>query len=432
MNIFNWFSSESNTACTPVDTDTSATDVAKINDTFAELQSAVRETSLLANDLSLSLNSKLKTTESILATLLCTLADGVAMFTDDGKIKQWNASATAIFGYRKDEVMGKLICDIVNSRIQDFLDKAADGKVTTCFKDEILATHKTGSRLILDISISTLPPEPDTAPCFILIMRDVTEKKKKEKLTKEHEILLNTIITVTDDIVVVKDGNGRWELLNHAAQKVHDIGDQIIGLTSEEIKALLPQHSEELTSVEETDEETWANRTATRTAIIISDQHSKRHYDIIKTPIFDKSGNRDKIITVGRDVTMLKEKRESVIVAHRALNASSDMVCICDNTGNVVFANKRLIEVYHFNSYNDIVGKNMSVVRHPSNDAAFYKNMWSTILAGKIFTAKYYNRDQKGNAIFINASLIPMLSDDTSYFIGIQKVVPKPWPPITT
>jgi len=401
----------------------------EVDDTFLELQNVVTETSLLANELAVSLDTKLKTTESILNTLLSTLADGVAIFRQDGTIKQWNPAASEIFGYSKEEVLNKDICTIIHQGIQEFITKHQLNNKAVCIKDEISSMHKSGNRLILDLSINALPEEDDGTQCYIVIIRDVTEKVRKEKLSRSHEVLLNTIISATDDIIVVKDKNSKWELLNTAARQIHNIDDKILGMTSNEIIKTMPQYADELEKVIETDEEAWKAASPVRSEIVVHDVMGNRYYDIIKTPTYDKDGNRDKLISVGRDITIIKEKRESIKITHKALNASSDMVCICDSNGIIVFVNNKFLEIYKFKTYNSVIGKKMNIVRHPSNSDNFYKDMWQTIFNGEIFKATYYNKAADDSDVYIESTTMPIISEEEgtlSYFICVQKVIDEP------
>jgi PAS domain S-box-containing protein len=406
-----------------------------LDSAFNQLQDAVLSTTQLAANISVSLEEKLQLTEQKLSTILNALTDGVVLTDKEGNIIDWNGGVENIFGYTKEEAIGQNIGFIAGAGHEKymarFFEKLASGEYESPVVQHVRSVkcmHKTGRDLELEISVNLLPATDGAGTnTFLAILRDVTERNKLGKERRDRQVMLDTIITSSQDVIIVKDAIGRWKLLNEAGKLLYGFTDSdYLNCTDDEIAYKFPTLADSLSICMDTDRTAWTARSATRSEEIVLDKHGKKmFYDVIKTPTFDRDGHRHELIITARNVTMLKEKRASVTIAHTALNASTDMVCITDNVGLVVFANKKLIQTYKFQDYYEIVGKKMSAVRHPETPDSMYKEMWSTINAGNMFQTTFMNRDLEGNDVKVFTTIMPIVDEElsTPYFICIQKVV---------
>jgi PAS domain S-box-containing protein len=408
-----------------------------LDKTFNDLQSAVLSTTQLASNISVSLEEKLKLSEQKLTTVLNALIDGVVLTDDKGIVLDWNQGAERIFGYTKLDMVGKNISYIAGPSHEMYMANFIL-KLATLHPDSVAVNHirtvkclhKTGKTLDLEISVNTLPLAniEDCDVKYLAIIRDVTEKNKLNKESVDRQVMLDTIISSTEDIIIVKDAIGRWKLLNDAGKTVYKFENEedYLNCTDDEIAYKFPHFAKALAQCAVTDNIAWAAGKSTRSEEILKDDSGKNMYfDVIKTPTFDDKHHRHELIIIGRNITLLKEKRASISIAHTALNASTDMVCITDHEGKVVFANRKLIQTYKFTDYVGIIGKRMSIIRHPDTPDSLYKELWATIKSGNIFQSTFQNRDLEGCDITIFTTIIPIVDKElkTPYFICIQKVV---------
>lgn len=411
-------------------------DTATLDATFKQLQDAVAETTSMASNISATLEERLTFTEQKLSTILFVLTEGVIVTDKTGTIKEWNSGAQIIWGYNSFEMIGQNISVIAGDMHLGHMKRFVDNKTNDATPAHTIAVnhvrriqcrHKDGHELHLEISVNLLPELDSDEFSFIAIIRDVTERVKAEKEHAEQENMIKTIISSTEDVVIVKDAIGRWVLLNESGKRLYNLTDEeYLNKTDEEIAYLKPHYKENLGRCSDTDKEAWANRKATRSEEILIDKDGhKLYFDVMKTPTFDKDGHRHELVVIARDVTQLKEKRQSVTIAHKALNASSDIVCITDNNGYVVFANEKLIRTYKFVDYHDVIGKRMSIVRHPDTPPEIHRELWDTIRSGKVFQKAIVNRDQAGNDVRIFTTIMPIVNEDltTPYFICVQKLL---------
>ncbi|HSN03440.1 MAG TPA: PAS domain S-box protein [Nitrospira sp.] len=115
-----------------------------------------------------------------------TALDGVVTIDAAGVITDWNAQATAIFGWSREEVLGQLLAETViperdreahQQGLREFL-KTGVGPILNR-RVEITALHREGREFPVELSVS--PARIGEAYIFSAFIRDITERRKSER-----------------------------------------------------------------------------------------------------------------------------------------------------------------------------------------------------------------------------------------------------------
>jgi len=115
-----------------------------------------------------------------------TALDGVITIDAAGVITDWNAQATAIFGWSRDEVLGRILAEtIVPERdreahthgLREFL-RTGVGPILNR-RIEITARHYDGREFPVELSVS--PARIGEAYIFSAFVRDITDRRKAER-----------------------------------------------------------------------------------------------------------------------------------------------------------------------------------------------------------------------------------------------------------
>lgn len=405
-----------------------------LNSTFDELQAAVQETSKLAASISTQLESRLQATEQQLSTILYVVTEGVIVLDCDRIIREWNTGAEIIFGYTKQEVVGKHI-DVLAPTPDDVKlieerfacnNYSETGNINRI--REMRNKHKSGRDILVEVSINPFPSTVPGRQNLVAIVRDVTTQHAERALREQERTLMSTVLNSSSDVIIVRNAAGRWIMINQAAKHLYSfVSDSNFYMkTHMEIAEEFPEFKEHFLESMSTDAEAWKSRKTLRTEAVVVDGNSQRQYfDVMKTPIFDKNGDREMIVITARNITSIKEKREHITVAYKALNASSDIITITDNTGNIIFANRMFLIKYRFTDGRAVHGRNMSTVQSPQTPKHVYDQMWETVKIGKVWEGVLTNCDTLGNPVTTSTTVIPIVDQhlDTSYYITVQKLL---------
>lgn len=128
---------------------------------------------------------------SVLALVLETALDGVIVMRADGDVVDWNQQAEAMFGWRRDEAIGRPLAELV---IPESLRAAHWAGLNRYLgtgegillrrRVEVSAARKSGEEFPVELSIS--PVEVDGATVFLGFVRDITQRRQNEEFLKRQ------------------------------------------------------------------------------------------------------------------------------------------------------------------------------------------------------------------------------------------------------
>jgi PAS domain S-box-containing protein len=125
----------------------------------------------------------------------------------DGKVTGWNPAAERVFGWRADEVMGKLPEIVPEDKVQERTelgDKTASGEVTTGF--ETVRTNHQGVRFPVSISTAPVCDEKGKITGLVDVIEDISERKKTELELYEKSAVLTAVTHALTDFL----DSGNW------------------------------------------------------------------------------------------------------------------------------------------------------------------------------------------------------------------------------
>ena len=185
---------------------------------------------VLSNDITerLKTEAALRQSEEINRLIMSSSLDAIICMDLEGRIIFWNPRAEQIFGWEKEEIIGRLLSDtIVPPRYREqhihglvHYKKTGDGPVLNKLV-ELSAVNKQGIEFPIQLAI--IPVKENENEFFCSFIQDITERKKGEMKLKESHEQLRQLASHLQDI--------REEEQKRIAREVHDeLGQQITGL----------------------------------------------------------------------------------------------------------------------------------------------------------------------------------------------------------
>ncbi|MGC2021748.1 MAG: PAS domain S-box protein [Candidatus Sulfotelmatobacter sp.] len=138
---------------------------------------------------------ELKRSEVRKAAIVDSALDCIVTIDHEGCITEFNPAAEHTFGYRRDEVLGRHLADVIippslrERHRQGFARYLATGEARVLGKRiEMTAVRADGSEFPVELAIARIPL--DGPPSFTGCLRDITERKRAEHELRRSEAFL--------------------------------------------------------------------------------------------------------------------------------------------------------------------------------------------------------------------------------------------------
>ena len=168
-----------------------------------------------------SIEDALQRTKAKLELILDTSPLPIAGIDPEGGITSWNKAAERVFGWKADEVLGRLCRTIPPDEVEDYrqlIRSAMQGETLTGM---IRLRQKSGGELIYT-SVSLAPQRNERGePIGVTaVVEDVTERKRAEQSMQESQQLLELVLATLPVGVAVTDRKDDIILVNETWQRI--------------------------------------------------------------------------------------------------------------------------------------------------------------------------------------------------------------------
>jgi PAS domain S-box-containing protein len=158
------------------------------------------------------------------------------------------------------------------------------------------------------------------------------DRRQMQEQLREQDELLTTLINALPDCVSLKDGQGRWLIVNQAQLELFRVRpSDCLGKSDRELAAMLGgtgPYAEAFATCARTDEQAWlAGKLSRCEETIRSPDGRECIFDVVKVPLFDLDGRRKALVAVGRDVTerrLVERERTALLQAEKAARAEAE------------------------------------------------------------------------------------------------------------
>ena len=175
---------------------------------------------------------------------------------------------------------------------------------------------------------------------------------------------LTAFINALPDIVVIKDGQSRWQTINHAARDALELADfDWQGKDNAELAALRPAFRAFHEAAQVTDELAWQSVTISlSTEHIFAEGAPPRISEVRKMPVFAASGERLALMVIARDITERIETESQLRKLSLAVEQSPENIVITDLAGRIEYVNAALVTNTGY-SRDELVGISPAILK---------------------------------------------------------------------
>lgn len=137
-----------------------------------------------------------------------------------------------------------------------------------------------------------------------------------------------------------------------------------------------------------------------------------------------RQANRRMFTFIVRDVTERKRTEEALKLQSTALESAANAIVITDREGTILWTNDAFTRLTGY-SREEAIGSNTRMLKSGVQDQSFYKNLWNTIFAGKVWRNELVNRRKNGDLYSEEMTITPVRDERGAItrFVAIKQDV---------
>ncbi len=111
------------------------------------------------------------------------------------------------------------------------------------------------------------------------------------------------------------------------------------------------------------------------------------------------------------DITDIKNTKQKLKMLAQAVEQTDELVMITDADGRVTYVNDAYVAHSGY-KHNELIGKNLNIFKSGVHSKDFFKELWKTILNGKIYSKTIKNRKKDGQFYYEELTISPIYDDE--------------------
>ena|GEM_PF-1334333 len=247
---------------------------------------------------------------------------------------------------------------------------------------------------------------------LLIVGRDVTEKRRMEESLKLSKLMVSES---RDMLLLVRNRDGRIVSANAAAVEFY-------GYTREELLAKtiydLRQNNDVALAAHQLSQ-------AFASGILFETVHVHKDGHTIPVEVSSHGTNFEEegfLVSSIRDITARKAVESKLLQLEQSIAAAANGIFLVKPNGIIFWVNAAFTQMTGY-SAEEAIGKNPRFLKSGQHDTGFYRELWQTVLAGKVWKAEIFNRRKDGTIYPENKTITPVLdaAGKLSHFICVQE-----------
>jgi len=355
---------------------------------------------------------------TVLSNAFRAALDPILILDLEGKVRNVNEAARRLF---ETEELGVSALDYVAPEDKEKITAAMQGLIAGSSANiaEFTIVTKSGRRVLIEATGSLMINANGKATGFVVVERDITERKKAEEALRESEMRFRHILENSQDASYRRNLKaGRYDYLSPVITKLTGYSVDEMSTMSEHVvtEHIHPDDREQVARIFG-DALSGLSRTYRVEYRFMCRDGQYRWMNDLGSIMLDERGKQQFLVGSLRDITERKQVEAEIIVLSNAFRAALDPVLIFDMQGNVVNANEAAHKLFERND----VGVNALESVAPEDKERIAVALQGLITSGRHSIVQFSIVTRSGRRVPLEASGNIML-DASGKPVGIVVV----------
>lgn len=339
-----------------------------------------------------------------------------------------SASCERVFGYTSEEALETKLTDwltpewrpVVVASLQQMLEEKLPNFTLEC---EIY--RRDGATIWCEIQVSIWKDEIAGSVMIAGSSRDISDRKLVESSLLESEKRFSQVAALTGEWVWEVDKDGLFLYCSSAVFGILGyFPEEMVGQMYWCVLGEDPEEQMSLTDVRNA----FGSRREFKGLVTTQICKDGRRVIIESRgfPFTNTKGEFAGYRGINRDITEVVRATESRELLAAVVEHGADSVVVTDTKGEIKYVNPAFTKVSGYTS-EEAVGTNPRVLKSGLHDDSFYKGLWESVTAGKVWTGHFINRKKDGSLFEEDATISPMIDPNgkITNYVAVKRDVTK-------
>jgi nitrogen fixation negative regulator NifL len=326
----------------------------------------------------------------------------------EGRFRYVNPALASIFGYTVAEItdtLGPLDLTVPEDRLiaAENIRRRINGEIQE-IRYAFRGLRKNGE--IIHVEVHGRRLDYLGKPAVMGTLIDITERERAQKALRDSEERFRTLTETASSIILIYQGE-HMRYVNRAAEA-------LVGYTRQEILAktfwdVIYPDDQEMIRQRGLARQRGENVPPNIEVRVVTKHGEIRWVDF--TAAMVEFEGKPAVLGTAFEITRRKQAEDAMRLQSTALNAAANAIVITDQDGTIQSVNPAFTTLTGYTA-SEAIGKNpRDLVKSGVQDAEFYRTMWKTLLANKVWKGEIVNRRKDGSLYTEEQTITPVVNE---------------------
>jgi two-component system, cell cycle sensor histidine kinase and response regulator CckA len=364
-------------------------------------------------------------------TTLYSIGDAVITTDAAGTIQSMNSTAERLTGWVEADARGNPI-ERIYTILNEETRRSIDNPVQKVLREGLvvgLANHavlisKEGKEFPIADNGAPIRNKAGEITGVVLVFRDQSPERDAARQLRESERRLSTLMSNLPGMAYRCSNDPQWTM-----EFISEGCIDLTGYSRDELEgnrvfayADLIHPDDQKMIWDEVQNALSSNRPFELTYRIRTAQGIEKRVWEQGTGIYNDSGDVAALEGFIIDITEREQMQDRILLQATALESAANAIMITDRDGKIQWVNPSFERITGY-STEETIGEQTRLLKSGKHDTAFYRDLWETVLSGKVWHGEMTNRRKDGSYYYEEQTITPVKNEsgEITHFVSIKQ-----------